>query len=62
MLKFHDAFREAKSLDEMIGLHDDQYDLPLIFYQAASNSLAQSPENAKSLSPKAQRIAILIFY
>jgi len=26
VLKFHDAFREAKSLDEMIGLHDDHLD------------------------------------
>ena len=25
MLKFHDTFRKAKSLDEMIQLHDDQY-------------------------------------
>jgi hypothetical protein len=25
VLKFHDTFREAKSLDEMIQLHDEQY-------------------------------------
>ena len=25
ILKFHQAFRAAKSLDEMIQLHDDQY-------------------------------------
>ncbi|KAG6916475.1 hypothetical protein DXG01_006669 [Tephrocybe rancida] len=30
VVKFHDVFREAKSLDEMVQLHDDQYVGPLL--------------------------------